>query len=608
MGAGRTMESLNDPLTPPCAATFPPGGMRVSGNSPYGTLYYGDNLHILRKYVRDETIDLVYIDPPFNSNANFNLLFKEQDGTRAASQIKAFEDTWQWNVESDRAYRELQKRADPVAQAMYAFYRMLGTSDMLAYLAMMAVRLVELHRVLKPTGSFYLHCDPTASHYLKVLLDALFGPRNFRSEITWLRSRNPKGSQHKHYRYSPDTDIILFYAKTEKVQLHYDRIKRPLTADELLEKYDRIDEHGRWMDGPILRSESMGDRANLVYEYNGFTPGPYGWRVEKDKLQALDARGNIYWPEGKKPRRKLRPEEDTGAPVGNCWTDISSLNSQSLERIGYPTQKPLTLLERIIKASSNEGDVILDAFCGCGTAVVAAQQLGRDWIGIDVARKAIDAIRARLDKQFGVGTAPVPIGQPQSVADATAMAKDSPYAFEDWALSLVSADQPAKKRGADQGIDGRRVIGVAADGKPLEMLVSVKSGRVSSPHVRDLRGTVEREKAAMGIFITLQSSTKAMRDEAMVAGPCEIPGFADDCPRLQILTIAELLDGKQPQFPAPLSAASPTPKPRPTQLAPVKPFQRPLPGAAIVDVSKRGTARPERLRAVPRPRRQSAGD
>lgn len=576
--------------------------------SPDKTLYYGDNLHILRKYIRDETIDLIYIDPPFSSNANFNFLFKEQDGTRVASQIKAFEDTWQWNVESDRSYRELLKRADPVAQAMYAFYRMLGPSDLLAYLAMMAARLVELHRVLRPTGSFYLHCDPTVSHYLKILLDALFGTRNFRSEIIWQRSRNPKGSQHEHRRYSPDTDSILFYAKTDQAGFHYDRIKRPLTADELLEKYNRVDVNGRWMDGPILRSASMGDRPNLVYEYKGFTPGPPGWRVTREKLQELDERGNIYWPDGKKPRRKLRPEEDTGAPIGNCWTDISPLNSQSLERIGYPTQKPLTLLKRIIEASSNRGDLILDAFCGCGTAVVAAQELGRDWIGIDVARTAIDAIRARLDKQFGVGTAPLPIGQPQSTRDAAAMAKDSPYAFEDWALSLVGADQPAKKKGADKGIDGRRVIGLSADGKPLEMLVSVKGGKTGSAHVRDLRGTVEREGAAIGLFITLQEPTKAMRDEALIAGPCELPGHTADCPRMQILTIAELLDGKQPQLPTPLPVASPTPKPPPTQAAPVTPFQRPLPGAAVVDVSKPLTARPERLRRVNGSRKQSAGD
>jgi len=394
---------------------------------------------------------------------------------------------------------------------------------------------------LKPTGSFYLHCDPTASHYLKILLDALFGVRNFRSEIIWQRSRNPKGSQHEHKRYSPDTDSILFYAKSEHASFHYDRIKRPLTADELAVKYNRLDERGRWMDGPILRSASMGERPNLVYEYKGFIPDRSGWRVSRERLAELDERGNIYWPDGKKPRRKLRPEDDTGAPVGNCWTDIAPLNSQSLERMGYPTQKPLALLKRIIEASSDPGDVILDAFCGCGTAVVAAQELGRDWIGIDVARTAIEAIRTRLDTQFGAGTAPTPIGQPQSVADAAAMAQDSPYAFEDWALSLVSADQPAKKKGADKGIDGRRAIGLSTDGSPLEMLVSVKSGRVSSPHVRDLRGTVEREGAALGLFVTLQAPTKAMRDEALAAGPCEIPGYTDNCPRMQILTIDELL-------------------------------------------------------------------
>jgi adenine specific DNA methylase Mod len=232
-------------------------------------------------------------------------------------------------------------------------------------------------------------------------MDAIFGPGNYRNEITWLRSRNPKGSQHEAKRYSPDTDILLFYAVSEEARLQYENIKTPISNDGMKIKYDRADETGPFTDGPILRSPSMGDRPNLVYEYNGYTPGAFGWRVTKEKLIEIDKKGNLGWSSTGKPYRKLRPEDDTGGPIGSCWMDIAPVNPQAAERLGYPTQKPEELLERIIKASSNEGDIVLDPFCGCGTTIAAAQKLKRRWVGIDITHLAITLMKKRLLDAFG---------------------------------------------------------------------------------------------------------------------------------------------------------------------------------------------------------------
>lgn len=431
-----------------------------------------------------------------------------------------------------------------------ALRRYLKQSDMMAYLTMMANRLVELHRVLKNTGSLYLHCDPTASHYLKIVLDTIFGPQNFRNEITWLRSKNPKGSQHEAKRYSPDTDILLFYAKSEKTVLHYERIKKPLNEDELKIKYDRTDEHGAFTDGPILRSPSMGDRLNLVYQYKGYTPGNYGWRVPLEKLVEIDLKGNLGWSSTGKPYRKLRPEDDTGNPVGNCWTDISSINPQADERLGYPTQKPLALLERILQASSNPHDIVLDPFCGCGTAIHAAQKLERKWIGIDITHLAITLIEKRMKSAFPNFLFEVH-GTPKDIDGAKDLASRDKYEFQWYACGLVNA-QPfrGKKKGADTGIDG--IIYFQDDiGCPAKkLIVSVKGGEnVGVTMLKDLIATVEREKAQIGLFVTLKEPTKPMITEAVSAGFYESP-HSGRFPKIQIVTIADLLSGdKQPRYP-----------------------------------------------------------
>lgn len=530
---------------------------------PRNTLFYGDNLRWLRDrdHFPDACIDLTYLDPPFKSNRDYNILFKDRSGLESAAQVHAFEDTWEWGDEAQEAYIDLTQRGfapGRVQELLVALRPLLGANDLLAYLVMMATRLIELHRVLKPTGSVYLHCDSTASHYLKLLLDAIFGVQNFRSEIVWLRSRNPKGSQHNLRRYSPDTDTIFFYAKSDETIFHEHRIRRPLSAEELSKKYTRIDEHGPWIDGPILRSGSMGARPNLAYEYNGFKPGTAGWRVTLDNLRELDAQGRIDWPTGGKPRRKLRPDEDPGVSVGTCWTDIPSLNSRSAERLGYPTQKPVALLSRIIAASSNPGDVVLDAFCGCGTTIDAAQRLGRKWVGIDVTILAIDLIRKRIDATFGhdVASAIDLYGIPNEPAAARALFAKDPFEFERWLVTLVDGQPNERpKQGGDHGIDGviRFPAELSRDGLIQHIgrsLVSVKGGKQLNPSmVRELRGTVERERAEMGLLLTLNQPTAGMRDEARCAGNYVWPWNNTAFPKLQIATVDDLLSNRKPEMP-----------------------------------------------------------
>ena len=506
-------------------------------------LYFGDNLDILREQIADESVDLIYLDPPFNSNATYNMLFREKGGEESAAQITAFEDTWHWSIESEAAFREVvtdgPEKLGRLLQAMRDF---LGQNDMMAYLTMMAQRMVELHRVLKPTGSIYLHCDPPASHYLKLLLDAVFDPDNFQNEITWKRTSAHSDSK----RFGQVKDIIFYYSKTN------DRIWNPvyIPHDEsyVSNFYRYEDERGRYRLHEIIRTASMGPRPNLVYKYKGYTP-EWGWRMERNKLEVLDKDGRLIWSKTGRPYRKTYLSE--GMVPTNLWTDINPLSAQSKERLGYPTQKPEALLERIINASSNEGDVVLDPFCGCGTAVATAERLNRRWIGIDVTHLAITLIRHRMSNSFGEDLRPYEvIGDPKDPPSARALAQHDRYQFEWWALGLVDA-RPARdqRRGADRGIDGYINFFDDDSGRAKRVVVQVKSGNVTVSQVRDLKGVIEREQAQMGIFITLKPPTRQMAQEAISAGFYAHEHFRNEFPRVQILTIEELLAGAKAQYP-----------------------------------------------------------
>jgi adenine specific DNA methylase Mod len=459
-----------------------------------GHLYYGDNLEVLRNDIKDETVDLISLDPPFNSNATYNVLFKTPEGERSHAQIEAFEDSWHWNAHAEQAFDEVMKSGNTdVAEMLRAMRIFLKENDMMAYLTMMAVRLIELHRVLKPTGSLYLHCDPTASHYLKILLDAIFGKGNFRNEIIWsYRKWAVAGS-----KFSRNHDVILFYAKDDDAA-PFNILLQPRAASTL---------------------KRFGN---------------------KTIVSGHDETGNRI-------PSQTTDEESSGVKMSDVW-EIPIIAPSSAERLGYPTQKPLALLERIISASSNEDDVVLDPFCGCGTTIHAAEKLGRHWIGIDVTHLAISLIEKRLKDAFPEIVFDVH-GTPKDIEGARALALQDKYQFQWWAVSLVNAvPYGGKKKGADSGIDG--FIYFKPDAKDTEKaIVSVKGGdNVGVAMVRDLAHVVEREQAKIGVFITLAEPTEPMKTEAIKAGYYESPHHGK-MPKLQILTIEELFAGKRPQIP-----------------------------------------------------------
>jgi site-specific DNA-methyltransferase (adenine-specific) len=515
------------------------------------TLYYGDNLAILREYIATESVDLCYLDPPFNSNRSYNVLFKQESGHESEAQIEAFNDTWHWNQHTESVYYDLLRGRPAVSAMIGAMKEFIGPSQMMAYLVMMAVRLVELHRVLKPTGSLYLHCDPTASHYLRVIMDTIFGVSNNRNEIIWQRT-----SAHANVvsKFGAVHDTILFYSVSDTYT--WNTQYKPYDTEYLETFFDQVDEQGRSYARRDLTASMQRASSGQLYEWHGLRPPPSRcWAMTKDRMDALEAAGRIHWPkkEGGMPRLKLYPEDLPGSPIQDIWADIKTMHNLSSERLGYPTQKPVALLERIVAASSNPGDVVLDPFCGCGTSIAAAEKLERKWIGIDITHLSIALQKYRLKNAFGLepGKDYDVIGEPADTASATQLATEDRYQFQWWALSLIKAqplggDAGSKqgKKGADKGIDGIITFIDDATGKPKRIMVQVKSGHVNASTVRDLRGVVEREQAAIGVLLTLEAATQPMNTEAAGAGFYETIHWGK-FPRIQILTVEGLLHGTQ---------------------------------------------------------------
>lgn len=507
-------------------------------------LYYGDNLQVLREHIATESVDLIYLDPPFNSQATYNVLFRSPKGEQSQAQIEAFEDTWAWNKSAEQAFDEVMTSGNTdAAEMLRAMRSFLKENDMMAYLTMMAIRLLELHRVLKPTGSLYLHCDPTASHYLKIMLDAVFGKENFKNEITWKRTSAHSSAK----RYGPVHDIIFFYGKSDKYTWTNYRLSY---EQEYLDKYYKYnDGDGRlyWRNSLTAAGIRTGSSGK---PWRGFDPSAQGshWKFSLDNLEQLDLEGKIYWPPSNGwPQIKRYKDDLKGLAISDFWDDIDKINPAGNERLGYPTQKPLALLERIISASSNPGDVVLDPFCGCGTAIHAAQKLGRQWVGIDITHLAISLIEKRLNDAFP-GIKYEVHGTPKDLAGARDLAERDKYQFQWWAVSLVNAvPYGGKKKGADTGIDG--IIYFKPDGKTTEKaIVSVKGGaNVGVAMVKDLIATVDREKAKIGVFVTLTLPTKPMEKEAVTAGFYQTD--YGKFPKIQILTIEDLFIGKKPQMP-----------------------------------------------------------
>lgn len=515
--------------------------------------------------MEDESVDLVYLDPPFNSDRNYNVLFKTKDDQDEPAQITAFEDTWTWGEESAMCYHQLLGRGDNIADIIRGFRESIGANDVMAYLVMMAIRLIELHRVLKPTGSLYLHCDPTASHYIKTIMDAIFRPENFKNEIIWKRSDSHPLSIKK---FEAITDTILFYWKSQKG--YFEPVKIPLEPDMVEKQYKLTDANGRYYHDNLTGGKKGGKEAYLPFK-GTLPPKGRAWAPptreklprwvkiphdyeslnQLEKCEVLDKAGLIYWSKNKKPYFKRYLPDNPTKLAPSLWSDIKALSAMSKERMGYPTQKPIELLERILKASSRKGDVVLDPFCGCGTAVHASQKLGRKWIGIDITHLAIGLIEYRMQTTCGVK--PRVIGVPTTPEAAQALADRDKFQFEAWAATRIRGIRPNQKKGRDRGIDGRGYVHVGPDakGNPKHemIIVSVKGGRQIGPAmVRELRGTVEREDAAFGIFVCIKEPTSEMRKEAATGGVFETP-LGNRHPKIQIYTVADYFGGHVPDLP-----------------------------------------------------------
>lgn len=522
---------------------FPPVAGR-NGRKLVSQLYYGDNLDVLREHIGEESIDLVYLDPPFNSNAGYNVMFKAANGAAADASIEAFDDTWTWGVASKNALLDIAGGTDrPLQVMMEAMHSAIGENPLMAYLAMMAVRLVELRRVLKATGSLYLHCDPTASHYLKLVLDAVFGKENFRNEIIWRRTSSHNDANQGLSRFGRTHDVIFFYQKQKGAVWHLQYAEYSEAYKK--QHYSNVSADGRRYKTSDLTAAKPG--GDVSYEWRGVVPpkGRY-WAYSKANMAKFEAEDRLqYAAKSGMPRLRHYLDDMAGIPLGDSWDDIPPLNSQAQERLGYPTQKPRALLERIIAASSNPGDVILDPFCGCGTAVDAAQKLDRKWIGIDVTHIAIGMIEDRMRSGYP-GIAFETIGVPKDLASAERLAEEDPHQFQQW-VSWQVGGFPREKKGGDKGVDGWFNY-LAAKGRIETGVISVKAGGHVNPNmVRDLGRVMERDKHRFGLFVMKGAPTKGMRDEA--ASQPVIETEFGRFPALQFVTLEELFDGRKPKLP-----------------------------------------------------------
>jgi site-specific DNA-methyltransferase (adenine-specific) len=508
-------------------------------------LYYGDNLRVLRESIATGSVDLTYLDPPFNSKRDYNLLFKSPKGHQSEAQITAFKDSWHWGQQAENEFHELLHQPNTaVAEMMRALRSFLGENDMMAYLTMMANRLLELHRVLKPTGSLYLHCDPTASHYLKIVLDGVFGKLHFKSELIWKRY----GAHSNSNAYGAVHDVLLFYTKSGSFT--FNKQYEPHDEGYVRERFKYADPDGRRWAEQNLGNPAV--RPNLMYAFtakNGITYAHpnNGWKYTREKMQQLDNENRLHYPqkEGGRLRLKSYQDELQGIQLQDVWTDLVAIGGTSPERLGYPTQKPLALLERIIRTSSNEGDVVLDPFCGCGTAVHAAQKLNRPWVGIDITHLAITLIEKRLKDAFGAKCKFEVHGTPKDLDAARDLAGRDKYQFQWWAVSLVDA-QPyqGKKKGADGGIDGLKFFYDVDSKDAQKIVVSVKGGNLKADDVRALNHVREREKAEIAVFLSLNEPTAGMRADASSAG-FYVSANGRRFPRIQLLTVNGLLSGTQ---------------------------------------------------------------
>jgi site-specific DNA-methyltransferase (adenine-specific) len=535
-----------------------PGGSALLSPAPIGrdllnTLYYGENLEVLQRFISSDSVDLIYLDPPFNKNTSFSVIFRDESGRTSDAQLASFEDYWHWGPTPAQHYEYLTNSAlhegrvpQRLSALVGALHSSIRPSPLLAYLVEMGTRLVELHRVLKPTGSLFFHCDPTASHYIKLILDAIFDPRRFVAEIIWKRT----SSHNDPRRPGRIHDTLLYYSKTE--ERTWNPVHMPLDPGYVDKVYAYEDDRGRYR---LADLTAPGTATTRRFEWRGVTPPAHlGWRYSHARLEKLLADGRIQLKKDGRPSLnglKRYLDDSKGRPIQSIWTDIPNVTGISREKIGWPTQKPKALLERVIASASNPDDIVLDPFCGCGTAIEASVAQGRRWVGIDHSRLARLVIVERLAK---IGVAVPVFWWPTELDGVREMAESRPdgrHRFEAWALTRLGA-QPVRElgaKGADEGIDGR-IVFTGQGGRLETILVSVKSGHVSSAAVRDLKGTMDRERAAMGLIFTLQEPTAPMVKELAAAGFYRSPIDGRQYPRIVVHTVRDVVvEGRLPELP-----------------------------------------------------------
>lgn len=508
-------------------------------------LYYGDNLDVLRRHIHDETIDLCYIDPPFNSKRNYNQIYNNI-GHEDRAQAQAFVDTWTWDDHANDCFTQILTNVNGVQtnqsiQLIHGLDAVLGRGSLLAYLVSMTVRVAEIRRVLKRKGAFYLHCDPAAGHYLKLICDSIFVPQggDYKNEIIWKRTSAHSDSKTCGRAH----DTILLYTKSNSFT--WSKQYQPYTREYVESHYNKKTKDGRLYRTDNLTAMGLSG-GGYTYEWNGVTKI---WRLPKERMQELHDAGRVRYTSSGTAEYIRFLDEMPGLPLQDVWDDIPAINSQAAERLGYPTQKPEALLERIINASSNEGDTVLDAYCGCGTTTSVAQNLKRQWIGIDITYQSISLVLRRLEKAFGRKAVDSIIldGIPRDMESAVALAhkKDDRVRkeFEKWAVLTYTNNRAIinDKKGADKGIDGTAYF-MTSRKDNAKIVFQVKSGGVKRSDVATLRGDMGRENAALGVLITLEKPTHSMIEDAKAAGTYHHEMMNRSYDRIEIVTIKDIIE------------------------------------------------------------------
>ena len=521
-------------------------------------LYYGDCLTIMRDHMKSASVDLIYLDPPFNSNREYNAIYKDETGRPLPDQIEAFCDLWTLDEERERALRNMPilMRHSGIDDAIIDFWQLWTNAlrktqpRLLAYLAYMVERLLQMKSILKPTGSIYLHCDPTASHYIKIMMDNIFGHGNFRNEITWRRTITRKGNLTRGL--AADSDTIFRYSKGNKFTWNPEAVIIPYDLDNLdektKEKYSKKDEDGRLYSLTSINAPVQDQNSKCTYEIMGITRT---WRWSKERMEKEIAAGRVIQTKpGNVPRQVRYLDEQKGKTLNNIWTDIPAINSQAKERMGYKTQKPLVLLERIVKMSSKPGDVVFDPFCGCATTMEAAHQLGRRWIGIDIAIHAIKRVaRVRLQDRLGLvdGQDFIVEGVPRNLEGAKDLWERDKYHFQKWAVEQVDGFVTTKKT-ADGGIDGRLYFSMPGTDDLRSMAIEVKGGKsVSIKDMRALRGVLNDDLIPMAGLIIMEplGEIQQRNFDKVIADAGDLVADGVNYSRMQILTVEEILGGRR---------------------------------------------------------------